>query len=97
MIAVRKDVLMGIVQENIENRQAQMQQQLNTPPVKCKCVCQCGRYGNDSVIVDKVMADMLHEVKHTNGPVVSQQHESMDCSRGKKQNKTIETPIFSRH
>jgi hypothetical protein len=82
MIAVRKDVLMGIVQENIENRQAQIQQQLSTPPVKCKCFCQCGRYGNDSVIVDKVMADMLHEAKNTAAPAVSQV-ESMDCSRRK--------------
>lgn len=70
---------MEIVQENIENRQAQIQQQLNTPPAKCRCFCQCGRYSSDSVIVDKVIADMLMEAKKN----ATGQHvvESMDCSR----------------
>lgn len=84
MIAVRKDVLLGIVQENIDNRQAQIQQQINTPPAKCKCTCMCGRYSNDSVIVDRVMSDMLQEAKNSiTPPTMNQQVESMDCSRRK--------------
>jgi hypothetical protein len=84
MIAVRKDVLMNIVQENIENRHQQLQQQINTPPVKCKCICQCGRYSSESVIVDHVMADMLQGANNSiSPPVLNQQPiiESMDCSR----------------
>ncbi|KAI6244117.1 Nuclear hormone receptor family member nhr-48 [Aphelenchoides fujianensis] len=74
MVAVPKAVLTAIVQENIENRQAQQQAQPVHPPLKCVCKCQCGRYPNDLVIVDVVHRDMLNEQQ-------PRAVERMDCQQ----------------
>lgn len=54
MIAVPKNILIKLVENQIES---ELQQQ--KPPTKCQCHCQCGRYPNDMLIVDKVMTDIL--------------------------------------
>ncbi|CAD5234490.1 unnamed protein product [Bursaphelenchus xylophilus] len=54
LIAVPKNLLIKLVEKNIEVNQAS-----GNPPLKCNCRCQCGRYPNDILIVDKVMADLL--------------------------------------
>ncbi|KAI6205398.1 Nuclear hormone receptor family member nhr-48 [Aphelenchoides besseyi] len=75
MVTVPKAVLTAIVQENIENRQAQQNTaQTIHPPLKCVCKCQCGRYPNDIVIVDVVHRDLLNEQQ----PRVV---ERMDCQQ----------------
>ncbi|KAI6209505.1 Nuclear hormone receptor family member nhr-48 [Aphelenchoides besseyi] len=75
MVTVPKAVLTAIVQENIENRQAQQNTaQTIHPTLKCVCKCQCGRYPNDMVIVDVVHRDLLNEQQ----PRVV---ERMDCQQ----------------
>lgn len=55
LIAVPKDVLIKLVEQKIENDQHQQQlAQQEVKPVKCLCHCQCGRYPNEMLIVDKV-------------------------------------------
>lgn len=75
-----KDMLIKLVEQRLEAER----NQLNQTPTKCQCRCQCGRYPNDMLIVDKVMADLLEgSSKHLDGqsstnstPRLSQQFQS---------------------
>lgn len=63
MIAVPKDILIKLFENQIESGQLQQQKY----PIKCQCHCQCGRYPNDMLIVDKVMTDILESSNNNLG------------------------------
>lgn len=61
MVSVPKDMLIKLVEQRLEAER----NQLNQTPTKCQCRCQCGRYPNDMLIVDKV--SKLHPLQIQTG------------------------------
>uniref|UniRef100_A0A7E4VB94 Nuclear receptor domain-containing protein n=1 Tax=Panagrellus redivivus TaxID=6233 RepID=A0A7E4VB94_PANRE len=74
LISVPRDIFIKLIENRKESDQGHNplnpppgHNPLNPPPVKCQCHCNCGRYPNELLIVDKVMTDLLeNSTKYNN-------------------------------